>query len=193
MFVLDDPAPPRCPKIWKLKPTRQDLSYDIRHSYLLRTLDLCTRWPRPTSRMGSKTWILKRTRQELSFNIRHAYLIIVLYLCTWWPPGPKNMKCNTYSSRHFTWYKTCLPYHNSEFCTWWPRPSPGPKLWNLKPNRQDLQLHRDYVTYVVTWLWRTCTTRWYRLVLLFQNPGFSTTFLPDLIKYQIIYFLNIIN
>lgn len=87
MFVLDDAL-----KIWKLKSTRQDLSYDIRHSYLLRTLDFCTRWPRPTSRMGSKTWILKRTRQDLSFNIRHVYLIIALNFCTWWPAPPRVPK-----------------------------------------------------------------------------------------------------
>ena len=190
MFVLDDPAPPRYPKIWKLKPTRQDLSYDIRHSYLLRTLDLCTRWPRPTSRMGSKTWILKRTRQELSFNIRHAYLIIALYLCTWWPPRvPKIWNVTptrqdiSFDIRHAYLIITLNfalddPAH--------PR-AQNYEIWNL--------IIKTYNFIVITsHMW----SRGYGVPappggIGNPNPGFSTTFLPDLIKYQIIYFLNIIN
>ena len=39
-IALDDlaPTPRKCPKIWNPKPTRRDLSFDILHDYLLKTL-----------------------------------------------------------------------------------------------------------------------------------------------------------
>ena len=49
-FALDDLAPPprKGPKIWNPKPTRQDLSFDLLHDYLSKTLMFCTWWPCPT-------------------------------------------------------------------------------------------------------------------------------------------------
>jgi hypothetical protein len=131
----------------------QDLSYDIRHAYLLRTLDFYTWWLRPTPSMGSKTlfffnfgtyssrpfffiydmpvfeflylmnpphpgvlkiWKLKHIHQYLSYDMQLAYHLRTSDFYTWWPhPTPSNGSYNknseTYSSRPFIWYTTCLP------------------------------------------------------------------------------------
>ena len=192
-----------------LKRTRQDLSFNIRQAYLIIALIFILDDPAPPPRWDRKHEFWNVLAKTFYFNTTHAYLIITfeyLYLMTpshpnpkdiqtyssrpfiWYttclssenfvflhpmtPPTPSNgsesMNSETYSSRTFIWYTTCLPYHNFEFLRLISPPPSGPKLWNLKPTRQDLQLYRDYSTYLVTWLWRH-----YWVV---QKPGFSTTF-----------------
>jgi hypothetical protein len=97
----------------------QDLSYDIRHAYLLRTLDFYTWWLRPTPSMGSKTLFFFNfgtySSRPFFFYIRHACLWIFVFDEPTPPRGPKNMKIETYSSIPFIWYATCLPSKNFGF------------------------------------------------------------------------------
>ena len=67
-FALDGlPATPRKgPTIWNPKPTRQDLSLDILHDYLSKTLICCTWWPHPTPSEGPQH--MKSTSRHASFS-----------------------------------------------------------------------------------------------------------------------------
>jgi len=72
------------------------------------------------------------------------------YLHLMTPPHPldgiENMNFETYSPRHFFWYTTCIPYHSFalHFCTWWPRPTRIPQIWQLRPTLQDLSYHMQH-------------------------------------------------
>ena len=78
----------------------------------------CT-WGRSLHTGAPTIWNLKLTRQD-------------------------NINSETYLSRTFTWYTACLHYHNLAFLHLMTPTHPRSlTLWNLKPSRQDLRLHRD--------------------------------------------------
>ena len=135
IFTLDDPAPtPR----WYRKHefwTRQDISFDIWHAYLIIALlcIFCTWWPRPT-RIPQK-WQLRPTLQDLSYDIRHAYLLRTLDFYTWWLRPTPSMGSKTLFFLILERTRQDLSFNIRHACLWIfvfdePTPPRGPK--NMK-------------------------------------------------------------